>query len=126
MQASAFHRAYRVPIYRIDNDAPMQWPVTVSDSEIIQVTLNTGPDVPVPMSLLDAGLRLDAEDEFVVIETDEEGPPDDLSPLVSYFLINRDGIVRWVEVNAYDDPAEYAQHPGTADILAAAETLKVQ
>lgn len=117
------HRAFGVPIYRISDDEPAQWPLTMSESEIIAVTLKPGPDVPVAMTLLDAGLRMDEEDGFVPVETDEQGPPDDLSPLVSYFLIDREGIVRWVEVIAYDDPADYARHPGTADILAAADAL---
>jgi hypothetical protein len=119
----AIHRAYGVPIYRISDEAPSQWPLTMSESEIINVTLNTGPDVPVAVTLLDAGLRMDEEDGFTPVETDDQGPPDDLSPLVSYFLIDREGIVRWVEVIAYDDPADYASHPSSADILSAADAL---
>jgi len=117
------HRSYGVPIYRIVDDEPMQCPLTVKESEFIKVTLKPGPDVPVAMTLLDAGLGMDEEDGFTPVETDEQGPPDDLSPLVSYFLIDREGMVRWVEVIAYDDPADYASHPGTAEIVAAADAL---
>jgi peroxiredoxin len=117
------HKSYGVPIYRFVDDGPTQWPLTVSESEFINVTLNPGPDVPVAMTLLDVGLRMDEEDGFTPVETDEQGPPDDLSPLVSYSLIDRAGIVRWVEVIAYDDPADYASHPSTAEIVAAADAL---
>ncbi len=117
------YRAYGVPIYRLIEDQPTEWPLTVNEPEILRITLNPSPHLPVPMTITEAATHIDAADQFAVIETDETGPPDDLSPFVSYFLIDRDGTVRWVEVVAYDDPADYAHHPSTADIVAAAETL---
>jgi hypothetical protein len=60
--------------------------------------------------------------EFVptYLATGEPGPYDDVSPLVSYFLIDRQGVVRWNHVVALDDPADYAQHPSGPQLLAAA------
>ena len=119
----AIHRAYGVPIYRIDGDRPTQWPQTLNPADLVSLTLNPSPELPEALPAMEAGARLDAEDGFEVVTTDEAGPPDDISPLISYFLIHRSGSVRWTHVVALDDPADYAQHPSPAELLAAAERL---
>ena len=119
----AIHRAYGVPIYRIDGDRPTQWPQTVNPADLGTLILNPSPELPEALPAMEAGARLNAEDGFEAVTTDETGPPDDVSPLISYFLVDRAPTVRWAHVVALDDPADYAQHPSPAELLAAAERL---
>ncbi len=79
--------------------------------------------MPEALPAFEAGAALDALDGFKIVETDEQGPPDDLSPQVTYFLIDRDGIVRWLFVDALDDPADYGSHPSNETLLEAARAV---
>lgn len=121
--ALGVHRNYGVPIYRFSKDQPTQWPHQLNIADMPNVILRPSDDVPEAMTIAEAGGRLDADDGVVIEERPGEGPPDDVSPLVSYFMIDRGGIVRWVHVIALDDPRDYAQHPSHADLMAAATTL---
>jgi hypothetical protein len=79
-----------------------------------------GREITRPMPIREAMALLNRIDEFESMESGEPGPYDDVSPLVSYFLIDRQGIVRWNHVVALDDLADYGQHPSGAQLLAAA------
>lgn len=117
------HRAYGVPIYRYTSDGPTEWPRTVNLADLEKLVLKASDVLPEPTLTFEAVTRLNAEDDYEKIEADETGPPDDVSPLISYFLIDRNGIVRWARVIAFDDPADYAQHPSADALLAAVDTL---
>jgi len=118
--ALAIHRAYGVPIYRIAPDRPTRWPDTVNPADLGTIELNPSDEITRRMPRKEAAELLNQIDGFETLETDEQGPYDDLSPLISYFLIDRQGTVRWNHVVALDDPADYAQHPSNEELLAAA------
>jgi peroxiredoxin len=118
--ALATHRAYGVPIYRVATDRPTRWPETVNPADLATLELNPGDEITRPMPIREAVALLDRIDGFESMEADEPGPYDDVSPLVSYFLIDRQGTVRWNHVVALDDPADYAQHPSNEQLLSAA------
>lgn len=116
------HRDFQVPIYRFTEDQPTRWPEQVNVADIPGLQLKPSADFP-ETTMAAVKERYDAEDDLVIEEQPGAGPPDDVSPLVSYFLIDRTGIVRWVSVIAFEDPTEYAQHPSHADLLTAADVL---
>lgn len=109
--ALTIHRAYGVPIYRIATDRPTRWPETVNPADLATLELNPSDELTRRMPAREAVALLNQIDGFESMETAEPGPYDDVSPLVSYFLIDRQGTVRWNHVVALDDPAGYAQHP---------------
>ena len=117
------HRAYGVPIHRFTDDGPTEWPRTFNLADTKTLLLKPSDMLPESMTAFEASNWLSAEDGFEKIEADETGPPDDVSPLISYFLIDRNGIVRWSNVIAFDDPADFAQHPSLDDLLAAADKV---
>ena len=117
------HRAFGVPIYRFSTDEPTRWPAVVNVEEMKKVRLKPTDEYPGGQPLREAGDAMDEADGFEIIETDEAGPPDDVSPLVSYFVIDRDGIVRWRFVDALDDPSDYGSHPSHQQLLDAATAL---
>jgi peroxiredoxin len=117
------HRAFGVPIYRFSTDEPTRWPTVVNVEEMMKTRLKPTDEFPDGRPLLEAGDAMDEADGFEIIETDEAGPPDDVSPLVSYFFIDRDGIVRWRFVDALDDPSDYGSHPSHQQLLDVAAAL---
>ncbi len=119
------HRAFGVPIYRFSTDEPTRWPAVVNVEEMKKVRLKPTDEYPGGQPLREAGDAMDEADGFEIIETDEAGPPDDVSPLVSYFVIDRDGIVRWRFVDALDDPSDYGGHPSHQELLDATRALSV-
>jgi hypothetical protein len=73
--------------------------------------------------VLDAGQAIAEKDEFEKIDTDEEGPPDNVSPLVTFFMIDSAGTVRWAFTEALENPADYGAHPSREVFLEAAKTV---
>jgi peroxiredoxin len=114
------HRAYGVPIYRVAADRPTRWPETINPADLRTIELHPSEEITRRMPVREAMTLLNQIDRFETMETGEPGPYDDVSPLVSYFLIDRQGVVRWNHVVALDDPADYAQHPSGAELLAVA------
>ena len=119
------HRAFGVPIYRFATDEPTRWPAVVNVEELMKVRLKPTEECPDGQLLEEPGDAIDETDGFEIVETDEAGPPDDVSPLVSYFVIDRDGIVRWRFVDALDDPSDYGSHPSHQQLLDATAALSV-
>lgn len=117
------HQAYGVPIYRYTSDGPTQWPSVVNLADLEKLVLKASDVLPKPTLTFEAVALLNQEDDFELIDDSQSGPPEDASPLISYFLIDQNGIVRWSTVIAFDDPADYARHPSTEVLLAAASTL---
>ncbi len=117
------HRAFGVPINRFTVDGPTRWPEQVNPAELQQLKANPSEDWDEGLTLHEAGMAIAAEDGFEKIDTDEDGPPNDVSPLVTFFLIDRDGNVGWAFTEALDDPANYGTHPGREVFLEAAKTV---
>lgn len=116
----ATHRAYGVPIYRVATDRPTRWPETINPADLGTLEVSPAGEITRPMPVREAMRLLNEIDAFQTMETGEPGPYDDVSPLVSYFLIDRPGIVRWNHVVALGSLADYAQHPSAEQLLAAA------
>lgn len=117
------HRAFGIPIHRFTTDGPTRWPEQVNPADLTRVEINPSEDWAGGMSVIETARSLTAEDGFEKIDTDEDGPPDDVSPLVTFFLIDRGGIVRWAFTEALDDPANYGIHPGREVFLEAAKSV---
>ncbi len=119
------HRAFGVPIYRFSTEEPTRWPDVLNVEDLKQLRSTPTDEHPDGQLVLEIGQAINDSDGFEIVETDEAGPPDDVSPLVSYFIIDRDGIVRWRFVDALDDPCDYGSHPSHQDLLDAVEDLSV-
>lgn len=86
------------------------------------VRINPSGELPLPMSIEEASKALDTLDNFqptVVDQRDNEGQ---FPQLEGQFLIDRDGIIRWVNIEcAKDGPAGLGKFPTSEDFLAAAQ-----
>lgn len=117
------HRAFGVPIIQYTTEGPTRWPEQVNVADLKQTEINPSEDWGTGLTVLEARMALAEEDGFEKIDTDEDGPPDDASPLVTFFLIDRDGTVSWAFTEALDNLADYGIHPGREVFLEAAKLV---
>jgi peroxiredoxin len=109
------HRAYGVP-------RPEATP------EFMQILENTriNPEgmFPEPLSIIAAGEAITRTDGFIANKTDQADLERQWPQLKGQFLIDREGIVRWVHIDcAKGGPAEIANFPSSSEILAAARSF---
>jgi hypothetical protein len=67
---------------------------------------------------------LNAKDGFELDETDHAIFASHPTQLVGHFLVDADGIVRWVQIEAQDGPNSLGIFPTAAEMLAAAGSLR--
>jgi peroxiredoxin len=111
----SIHRSYGL------HEMPMT-PLTVL--RMLTARVNPTGELPKPTSLLKVGGILDRMDEFETTETDRGDKRRQARQLVGRFLIDRDGIVRWVNIEgAQEGPAGIGKFPSDEELLAVARAL---
>lgn len=110
------HRAYGLPRREVD-DALMQ------DLQTVPVRDPTG-EVPERLPMAELGPRLDRADGFQRSAADQRDIERQWPQAKGQFLIDRDGIVRWVNVESANAPVtEIGKFPSDEELLAAAQKL---
>jgi peroxiredoxin len=109
------HRSYRVP-------RPEPSP------ELMQMVGNThiNPtgELPEPLPIPAAASALAALDGYQATTIDQREQEATFTQLTGQFLIDRDGIVRWAEIEcAKDGLSGLGKHPSRADLIAAANMV---
>ena len=113
--ALSTHRSYGL------QEMPMT-PLTLV--RVLTTRVNPTGELPKPMSLLKVGGMLDRMDNFEATETDRDDKRRQGRQLVGQFLIDRDGIVRWRNIEgAQEGPAGMGKFPSDDELLAVARAL---
>jgi peroxiredoxin len=109
------HRAYGVP----------KPEVTPELKEAFQsVRINPNGELPEPLLVPDASSALDRLDGFKPTETDLADRARQFPQLEGRFLVDRDGIIRWVSIEcATEGLAGIGKFPTDEEVLAAARAL---
>jgi peroxiredoxin len=109
------HRAYGVP-------KPIPTPEFMQARETTRV--NPYGDLPEPLPVVEAAAAIAKFDAYVVTETDRADVERQWPQLKAQFLIDRDGIVRWANIEcATEGMAGIGKLPSVDEILTAAQTL---
>ena len=116
------HHAFGVPYIEIVPDAG-KWPHTTTMESFMAARHNPGGVHPEPMQPMESNFALNAREGFEMLEADNAIVAAHGTQLVGHFLIDRQGIVRWTQIEAPGGPNELGTMPSTAQILAAAESL---
>lgn len=118
------HKAFGLPRPEVISAGATDWPSTVNPDDIEEVVpVYTANEIAEPVSLGEAVRRFDAKDGFKANEDDlreKEATWNQLSGLV---LIDRHGIVRWVDVEAPGGFADWGHIASNPQIVAAAQRL---
>lgn len=98
-------------------------PTVVPDEAFAAVRINPTGELPAPMHPMEANAALNKQDAFEMTATDEQIFAAHGTQLGGHFLIDREGIVRWTNVEAEHNIGDVARFPSPAEILAAARTI---
>lgn len=93
-------------------------------AELKTVKGNPTGELPEPLPLLEVANRLDEIDNFQFTKTDNEEMEHQVPQLVGQFLLDRDGVIRWVNIEAAEEGlAGLGKFPSDEEFLAAARAL---
>jgi peroxiredoxin len=121
------HRAFGLPKIGIvpDDTSPseLQWPQRITMAKFFTTRVDGQGLLPEPMELSAAGTFLDKQEGFQPTEVDDQIMATHGTQLTGFFLIDRDGTIRWSYIEAPNRPDEIANFPGDDEILGAARAL---
>ena len=120
------HGAFGVPHIEFVPDAAAEtakWPQTGTMAQFMAARHNPGDVHPEPMQPMEGNIALNARDGFEMLDADNAIVAAHGTQLVGHFLIDREGIVRWTQIEAPGGPNELGTMPSTAQILAALDSL---
>ena len=106
------HRSYRVP-------RPEPSPELMRMAE--ETRINPTGELAEPLPIPAAGAALAALDGYNATSTDQREQEATFTQLTGQFLIDRDGVVRWAEVEcAKEGLSGFGKHPSRAELIEAA------
>jgi len=108
------HRAYGIP--RPVPDAEFMRVITT-------VRINPSGELPEPLPIAEAGPALTAIDKYAATPADQADHDRQFPQLVGQFLIDRDGVVRWANIECAEGAKGVGKFPSDEVILAAARAL---
>ena len=126
-QDCSTHRAFGVPRAELlpeeSREEPV-WPYRVSIEQFEAARINPTGELPEALHPMAANPVLNAKDGFELVEADHAIFANHPTQLVGHFLIDADGVVRWVQIEAPDGPNSLSIFPNAAEMLAAAGSLR--
>jgi peroxiredoxin len=108
------HRAYGLP-------RPAPTPEFMKAVETIRI--NPYGEFPEPVPVMEAAVAMAKQDGYVETDTDKADLERQWPQLKGQFLIDRDGVVRWANIECAEGVAGVGKFPSEEEILAAARTL---
>jgi peroxiredoxin len=109
------HHAYRLP-------KPAPTPEFMKEMETIRI--NPNGEFPEPLPIMEAAVATGTQDGYTGNDTDKAEMERQWPQLKGQFLIDRDGIVRWANVEcATEGSAGVGKFPSEEEILTAARAL---
>lgn len=121
---AATHRAFGIPaIEFVEDEAAARWPWRATMREFRATLINPTGEMPSPRNGFEANAVLNERDGFELTDTDEQIMAGHGTQLAGHVLIDRQGIVRWMQVEAAGGMADLGKFPGAEEILAAASAL---
>ncbi len=126
-QECSTHRAFGVPYGEFlpegSREKPV-WPYQASMEQFEAARINPTGELPEALHPMAANVILNARDGFELTDVDHAVFDSHPTQLVGHFLIDGDGIVRWVQIEARDGPDGLCIFPNAAEILEAANSLQ--
>jgi peroxiredoxin len=120
------HAAFGVPrgefLPEGSSESP-KWPYQATMELFMAARVNPTGELPEKVQPMEANVILNAKDGFEMQEADHAIFANHPTQLVGHFLVDAEGIVRWVHIEAPDDPNNLCIFPTAADLVAAASSL---
>jgi hypothetical protein len=118
------HQAYRVPAFEVVDEAPAgAWPLKATLAQILAAAINPTGELPASVNPFEANGALNQKDGFQLTPVDEQIVATHGTQLAGHFLIDREGILRWVQVEARERIDDISRFPSETEFPAAVRTL---
>ena len=122
---AATHRLFGVPAgVLVENESEASWSRgTVTMGQMQAALINPTGELPTPQNPFVAMEILNQRDGFEVTEIDGQIAAAHGMQLAGHFLIDRDGIIRWLQIEAAERIGDLSKFPSDEEIVAAARSL---
>ena len=121
---AATHQAFRLrPFAFVEDERRASWPESVTMGQFEALRLNPTGELLAPMNPFAANAALNEKDGFEMVEADHEILAAHATQGAGHFLVDRQGIVRWRQVEASEGLADLLKFPSDEEILDAARAL---
>ena len=118
------HRAFRVPAgVIVEDESATSWPESVTMGQLLAVQMNPTGELPAPQNPFAAMEILNKKDGFEPTEIDHQIATAHGTQMTGHFLIDRDGIIRWLQIEAGERIGDLSKFPSDDEIVAAARKL---
>jgi peroxiredoxin len=120
------HAAFGVPHVEFLPDGSREtpkWPYQATMDQFMAARINPTGEMPEPVQPLEANLILNTQDGFEMLEADHAILANHGVQLGGHFLVDGDGIVRWVQIESSEGPDTLSIFPTPAQLVAAATSL---
>jgi hypothetical protein len=121
------HQAFGVPRAEFLPEGSTEgpsWPYRASMADFEAARINPTGELPEAVNPMAANPALNAKDGFAMTEADDAMLAGHPTQLAGHFLIDAQGIVSWVQIEAVDGPNSISLFPTAADIIAATGGLR--
>jgi hypothetical protein len=122
---AATHRLFRVPEgVLVEDESQASWPLGTFTMGQLQASLvNPTGELPAPQNVFQAMETLNQRDGFEPTEIDLQIAATHGFQLGGHFLIDREGIIRWLQIEGAERIGDLAKFPSDEEILRAARGL---
>lgn len=122
---AATHRSFGVPAgVLVERESEASWAKgTVTMGQMQATLVNPTGELPEPQNVFQAMETLNERDGFEPTDIDQQIAAAHGMQLGAHFLIDREGIVRWLQIEAAEGIGDLAKFPSDEEILAAARAL---
>jgi hypothetical protein len=122
---AATHRLFGVPAgVLVENESEASWAQgKVTMGQMQAALVNPTGELPEPQNVFAAMETLNKRDGFELTEIDQQIAAAHGMQLAGHFLIGRDGIVRWLQIEAAERIEDLSKFPSDEEILRAARSL---
>ena len=121
---AATHRAFGLPEgVLVENEAEASWPLRSTMRQLQASLVNPTGELPEPQNPFAASETLNQRDGFEMTEVDQQIAAAHAFQLGGHFLIDRDGIIRRLQIEGLEKIGDLAKFPTDEEILTAARAL---
>ena len=122
---AATHRSFGVPAgVLVENESEASWAQgKVTMGQLQALMINPNGELPEPQNVFAAMETLNQRDGFEVTEVDHQIAAKHGMQLGGHFLIDREGIIRWGQIEGIERIGDLSKFPSDEEIVAAARGL---
>jgi hypothetical protein len=121
---AATHRAFGVPAgVIVEDESASSWPQSATMGQLLAVEINPTGELPAAQSPFAASEVLNQRDGFEPTEVDQQIAAAHGTQLAGHFLIDREGVIRWGQIEAGERIGDLGKFPSDEEILRAARSL---